>query len=264
MDREQIEIRYLELLNAGQDPMDDASIRRAVEADAALGDELLAMGRMIDALGDASRPEGADAMPDRDPIDAITTAFEEGYQQGRRAAVERPARHGASAWFPTIAVAAALVAFAAGIVWQRSESSSQLAAVETDVRQLRQTVAVSLLENESPAQRIRGLEWAAGVDEPSDELVAAMSNTLRADKSVTVRLATAEALNRYGSLPKVRRTIIDTMLGERDPLVQLQLIDLLINVRDAETIQALRALMDNPQTDDLVRQRASWALKETS
>ncbi len=264
MDREQIEIRYLELLNAGQDPMGDASIRQAVAADPALGRALLEMAHMMDALGEASRPEGANTMPDREPIAAIATAFEEGYQQGRRAAVERPARHGASAWFPSIAVAAAVLAFAAGSVWQRSESSSHLAAVETDVRQLRQTVAVSLLENESPAQRIRGLEWAAGIEEPGDELVAAMSNTLRADKSVTVRLATAEALNRYGSLPMVRRAIIDAMLGESDPLVQLQLIDLLITVRDAESIQALRVLMDDPMTDNLVRQRASWALKETS
>lgn len=264
MDREEIEIRFLELLNQGVDPMSDDAIRRAVEADPALGDELSAMGAMVDSLADASRPEGGDAPPSRESIDAIAAAFEEGYQQGRRATVERPVRRGGTGWVQAVAVAATVTAFFAGMVWQRSASSGELATVRQDVRELRQTVAVSLLENQLPTRRMQGLEWTAAIDEPGDELVGALSHALRTDESVTVRLATAETLDRFGGLPSVRHAIVDALLLERDPLVQLQLIDLLIGVRDTETTKALRRLENDPNTDHLVRQRVRWALKETS
>jgi len=309
MDREQIEIRYLEILNEGGNPMDDADIRRAVEEEPALEAKLASMGSMIEALADASWPEGEAPMT-REPIDAITKAFEEGLQQGRRAAIERPARRGVPAWIPTVAVAATVTAFVIGTVWQTNLSAPNrqatnmpqaTAPMEEQVAQspaadrmmertgadqfatvavgddaadpvvallaensnLKQTVAKSLLESGSPAQRMQGLEYTAAIDTPDDDLIDALSNTLRTDESVTVRLATAETLNRYGSLPTVRNTIIDALLTEKDPLVQLQLIDLLMDVRDAETLKALRSLEQNPDTDALVRQRVEWALKES-
>jgi hypothetical protein len=354
MDREQIEIRYLEILNQGGNPMDDADIRRAIADDPALEAELQGMGLMIDALADASLPEGSAAM-DREPIDAITKAFEEGLQQGRRADKERPARRGVPAWIPSVAVAATITAFFAGAFlmgpgairtdsaldasmremadmpqvnepaeerlsekpatdqmaarggrgfeaneagedggkderYQTLSRDSKLAgraiegarpaamdvvssmedasadpivALQVENHALKQTVARSLLESGSPAQRMQGLEYTAAIEKPDDELINALSNTLRTDASVTVRLATAEALNRYGSLPTVRNTIIDALLSEKDPLVQLQLIDLLMDVRDAETLKALRSLEQSDETDALVRQRVEWALKES-
>lgn len=336
MDREQIEIRYLEILNQGGNPMDDADIRRAVEAEPALAAELESMGVIIDALADASLPDG-DASMDREPIDAIAKAFEEGLQQGRRADKERPARRGLPAWIPPALVAATVTAFVVGAAWQRSsfeptsgqmtsapleeqmakpqatdeamdalssdtpvqmndevvtrggrkdEMSQRLAAsgsdmaiddatettgadsdrvadLEAQMRDLRQMVAVSMLESGSPAKRMQALEYTAAIDQPDDRLIDALGTTLRNDESVTVRLATAEALNRYGSLPTVRQTIIDALLTEKDPLVQLQLIDLLMNVHDAETLKALRSLEQSDETDALVRQRVEWALKES-
>jgi len=295
------------------------------------------MGVMIEALADASLPEG-DAPMDREPIDAIVKAFEEGLQQGRRADKERPARRGLPAWIPPVVVAATVTAFVVGVVWQRTNAPAvdQMAGAPTEERlakpqssdeafgelssnepvqmndevavrggrkdemyqilekgtadrgmaidsaadatgkdsdrvkelvaqnsMLQQTVAVSMLESGSPAKRMKGIEYTAAIDRPDDDLINALSNTLRTDESVTVRLATAEALNRYGSLPTVRQTIIDALLTEKDPLVQLQLIDLLMDVHDAETLKALRSLEQSDKTDAIVRQRVEWALKES-
>jgi hypothetical protein len=344
MDREQIEIKYLEILNQGGNPMDDVDIRRAVEEEPALRAELESMGSMIDALADASLPEG-DAPMDREPIDAIVKAFEEGLQQGRRADKERPARRGLPAWIPPAVVAATVTAFVIGAVWQHNSvqpaldqlssapveeqlekrqsadqatppsaspevalgdemnlrggrkdemfqrslegksaardmalddagdaigttgatgnDSDRVAALVAQNSMLQQTVAVSMLESGSPAKRMQGIEYTAAIDQPDAELIDALGSTLRNDKSVTVRLATAEALNRYGSLPTVRQTIIDALLTEKDPLVQLQLIDLLMDVHDAETLKALRSLEQSDKTDAIVRQRVEWALKES-
>jgi len=261
MNRDKLEARFVELLAAGREPLDDDDIRTAAEADsefAAHLDELRLFVSRFEEMEPPALREGAS-------IDFMTRAFDEGFAQGRLAAAGKAFKHSWSGVVTRLVPAAAFVFVGIALgafLMPRGAEDPELSRLRDDVQGLRQMVAVSLLAQDSPSQRLRGLQWTREVDEPEDKLVAALSNTLRADDNVNVRMAAADAMGQFAEVPAVRRTLIETVREEPDPLVQIQLIDVLLVVRGEEAVSALRRLMADPDMAYIVRVRAEEALTE--
>jgi hypothetical protein len=73
------------------------------------------------------------------------------------------------------------------------------------MRQLREMVSLSLMQQQSASDRLKGVSWTGQLDRPSGEVVAALLDALMHDPNVNVRLATIDALERFASREDVRR-----------------------------------------------------------
>jgi uncharacterized membrane protein YheB (UPF0754 family) len=142
--------------------------------------------------------------------------------------------------------------------------NGEINQLRADVHGLQETVAISLLDNNSASQRIRGLQWSQQVAEPGDRLITEMSETLRQDGNVNVRLAAADAMSRFTTNPRVRTALYETMLEERNPLVQVHLIDVIVVTGDRDTPFILERLLEKNDLTDVVRSKATVALTEMS
>jgi hypothetical protein len=178
----------------------------------------------------------------------------------------RDARPGwrASGWFQGAAAAAILVAgITAGRLSARpavTAPAPSIASLREEIRDMRQMVTLSLLQQQSAADRLRGVSWTGRIEQPDDSVVAALLDTLRYDTNVNVRLAAIDALRRFADRPDIRRATVDSLPAQTSPLIQLALIDFVVESNDREGVPLLRRLSTDPETDRSVRERAEWGL----
>jgi hypothetical protein len=143
-----------------------------------------------------------------------------------------------------------------------AESSPEIAAMRSELRELREMVSLSLMQQQSASERLKGVTWTGQLDRPSGEVVAALLDALMHDPNVNVRLATIDALERFASREDVRRGAIDAVSRQMSPLVQIALIDFMVKTNARDSVETLRRLARDPQANDAVRARAAWGLQQ--
>jgi hypothetical protein len=218
-------------------------------------------------------------IPDEQPSAASRERFEtmlQAYQTGRgdEGVTRRAPDKGTSIWSvfqwlrsPVGAVAwsIALVALGTylGLQLGSVKSNSQdLAALHTELANMRQMVALSMLQQQSASQRLEGVTWTRREGQLDPQVLTALMHTLRYDASVDVRLAALDALSRHAGQPQVRKTVVDALQEQQSPLVQVALIDQLVEWRDTEAAPRLEQLRQMPNLNPTVRQRADWAISK--
>jgi hypothetical protein len=142
------------------------------------------------------------------------------------------------------------------------DATQQLAAMRTEMHDLREMMSLSLMQQQSAAERLKGVSWTGQLDRPSGEVVSALLDALMHDPNVNVRLATIDALERFASQDEVRRGTIQAVRQQPSPLVQVALIDFMVKTHERESLPVLRQLAMDPQANDAVRARAAWGLQQ--
>ena len=190
----------------------------------------------------------------------------EAYQAGMAETPAAPLRSGGFAfgWWPARAVwqaAFSLALVAAGalgahILTRPPAPSPELAQLQAQVENLRQMVALSMLQDQSPSSRIRGVGYSAQMARPDREMEQALLYTLNHDANVNVRLSATDALEKLASNPGIRRALVDALPLQDSPLVEIALMDVFVETNDQAAIPAMRKLAQDAQTDESARQRA--------
>jgi hypothetical protein len=139
-------------------------------------------------------------------------------------------------------------------------ASSEVAQLRGEVGNMRQMVALSLMQQQSAGERLRGVSWAYRVESSDTEVLSALLSTVNNDQSVNVRMAAVEALHAFGASPVTRTAIVQSIPKQTSPLVQIALIDLLVDLRVTDAAPELKKLSSDETVDALVRERAKAAL----
>jgi hypothetical protein len=141
-------------------------------------------------------------------------------------------------------------------------SSPEIEAMRGEMRELREMVSLSLMQQQSASERLKGVTWTGQLDRPSGEVVSALLDALMHDPNVNVRLATVDALERFAAREDVRHGAIEAVNRQMSPLVQIALIDFMVKTNERESVATLRQLAQDPQVNDTVRARAAWGLQQ--
>jgi hypothetical protein len=209
--------------------------------------------------------EPAPAMKER--FQATLAAFEAGLEQGRLAAVARltPPRQALPRWAWQLAAGLAVLAIgliAGRALAPRPSETPEIAHLQGQVESLHQLVALSLLQQQSPASRLQGVTFAYQMAQPDPQVEQALLYAAGHDSNVNVRLSAVDALEKYIADPNVRRALPATLALQDSPLAQVALIDLVVKSKDRDCAPALRRLAGRPEADEAVRERAQWAIDE--
>jgi hypothetical protein len=145
---------------------------------------------------------------------------------------------------------------------QPRDSLSEIAAMRSEMRELREMVSLSLMQQQSANDRLKGVTWTGQLDRPSGAVISALVDALIHDPNVNVRLAAIDALERFASREDVRRAAIAAVDRQMSPLVQIALIDFLVKTNERQSAPTLRRLAQDPQVNDAVRSRAAWGLQQ--
>ena len=125
---------------------------------------------------------------------------------------------------------------------------------------MRQMVSLSLMQQQSASDRLKGVTWSSTLEQPGGEVVSALLDTLLHDPNVNVRLASIDALARFADQQQVRQGAVDALQSASSPMVQIALIDFVVGVRETRSIETLKKLAADPSLNEMVRMRASQGL----
>jgi HEAT repeat protein len=128
------------------------------------------------------------------------------------------------------------------------------------VENLHQMVAISMLQQQSPSARLRGVAYSEKIAQPDPQVLDALLQAVNHDSNVNVRLSAVDALQKFAAGPEVARAMVDSIPGQESPLVQIALLDMLVQLNARGVAPALTRISKDMQMDEMVRQRADWAL----
>jgi hypothetical protein len=184
-------------------------------------------------------------------------------------------RMGWSQWYrPAVTCAFSLLlvaAFLAGRAWVAPAPSvpdavqvENMNALRLELREMRQMLTLSLMQQQSATERLRGVSGSVQIDQPGNEIVRALVDTLLHDPNVNVRLAAVDALRRFSERDAVRRGTVQALEDLSFPLVQIAIIDFIVETKDKDAVDALRRLSEDTMANEAVRGRASWGVEQLS
>jgi hypothetical protein len=166
-------------------------------------------------------------------------------------------------WQIGLAAACLLLGFfAAPLVTGKREgaTSAELSQLRQEMSSMRQLVTLSLLQQQSAAERLRGVTWSYRAEPSDSEVLTALLRTVDEDTNTDVRLAAVDALRNFGDSPIARKGLVEALGRQNSPLVQIAIVDLLAELREPEAWTALRSLSQSAEVNENVRKRAAAAL----
>lgn len=129
----------------------------------------------------------------------------------------------------------------------------EVAELRDEIHSLSRLVTLSLLKQDSASERLRGVSFGRQAGAADERVLEALLDTLARDPDVNVRLAAVDALAQAVGRPQVRDQLLQEVVKQRSPMVQIALVDLLVTHDRAASRQRLLELAANPNLDETVR-----------
>ncbi len=171
---------------------------------------------------------------------------------------------------PIIYKAAAAVALVmlglAGGFWlnEKNRSANELAVLKREMRETKGMMMALLRNNQSASQRMLGANVALTISEADDEIVSALEETMLTDPNTNVRLAALEALSKFIDEPKVRSALAAALSKQDDPVVQIELIQLLVYMREKGVVNDLEKIIEDETNIQAVKDEAHSGILKLS
>lgn len=145
--------------------------------------------------------------------------------------------------------------------WQQQREMAELK------RQLQETksMMMAMMNNElSASQRMMGVSVANSLPQADDEITKALFDVLNEDPNTNVRLSALEALSKFHADPTVKRKLIQSLGIQKDPSVQIALIQLLVQIKEQSIMPQLKDIIEDDQSIKAVRDEAHTAILKLS
>jgi hypothetical protein len=229
-----------------------AEMREHLETCAGCAEEVPALERLWRQLGEPPAEPGPELRRRFDSM--LATAVAEKRDRRVVPLVRRSTRFGFSPAVMRFAAVAATLAIGVffGAELSSRRDAREMRQLRAEMRSLHETVALALLAERSPSERLRGVAYGRELSVEDESVAAALFETMLGDSNVNVRLAALDALRPLAGRASARPKLVAAVAAQESPLVQLSLIDLLLESDRAGARRDLAQLLDNPDLDPVV------------
>jgi HEAT repeat protein len=136
------------------------------------------------------------------------------------------------------------------------QQEKELAELKQQVDENRRVMMAMLENQQSASQRMTGLSVAYEMDKPDDEIVSVLVKTMNEDPNSNVRLAAMDALGKFSNETTVRHALIQSLSTQKDPIVQIALIQLLVKMKETGVVKQLEQMTKDASTMKAVKDEA--------
>jgi len=137
----------------------------------------------------------------------------------------------------------------------------QLGLLQKEVKEMKEAMLFTLIDNESASQRIKAVSYAEEIPDPDQKVIQVLIGTLNHDKSVNVRLAALYSLATFADSRSVRDSLVSSLPKQTEPIIQVMLINLLAEKKDNRAIAPIRDIISNKNTLPAVKDAAQKSLR---
>ena len=139
-----------------------------------------------------------------------------------------------------------------------SKQDQQLAALTSQVHELKQTMMLALVGKSLRIRTDKGGELSSEIKHADKEVIDALLATLNNDPNVNVRLSTLDALSHLANHPEVREGLIKSIAQQDSPLMQSAIADVMLKLQEKRSVKSFEELLKqkdlNPGVRDKIKQ----------
>ena len=229
----------------------EREFRQYVEEGHILMEEVEAMKKMQGVIGQSAPPQ---------PGSSLSEGFYSMLAEAKRA--EQPAQPGfleqlTQLFFSTVygrlafGVSILAVGLLAGM--NLGGSNAQIESVTIQLREMQETMMMSMLKEESATERLKGIQMSQELPKSNTQVTDALFMTLNNDESTNVRLAALEALTAYTNDAEIRQGLIKSITQQESPLMQVALAELMVELQERSSIDQFKQLLEKEETPEEVK-----------
>ncbi|MEN0049776.1 MAG: HEAT repeat domain-containing protein [Bacteroidota bacterium] len=137
----------------------------------------------------------------------------------------------------------------------------QIAQLAEELSETREMMMLTMLEQESTTERIKAVNLTKNMTTVSDQVTAALFETLNKDDNVNVRLVTLEALLPYTNNPKVRESLVQAIQHQNSPLVQIALAEVMVALQEKSSVEELKSLLQQEEMPVEVKEKIEESIE---
>lgn len=146
-------------------------------------------------------------------------------------------------------------------VYQGRAYREEIGVLNSEVREVRTMLVMTLLQRESAIDRLRAVNLTSSLPNDDDAVIHALLATLNNDPDVNVRLEAIDALLKRAGDPRVRRGLVDAIMQQTSPLVQVTLADAMVALQERRATTELKKLLEENSTNDEVRTKLKQSIE---
>ena len=172
-----------------------------------------------------------------------------------------------SPWALRIAAAVALVMIGVVIgnkISQDRQHDQEIATIKKELEDNKRIMMAMLDNQQSASQRVMGANVAYEMKQADEEIVDALVNAMNEDPNTNVRLTALEALGKFYQQGHVRSKLIKSLATQKDPVVQIALIRLLVQMKEKEVVNQLEKITRDGMTIKAVKDEAHSGILKLS
>ena len=163
------------------------------------------------------------------------------------------------------AVALVMVGITIGFwINKNQQREADLQALRKEVEVTKQMMMAMLDNRQSASQRMLGATVAFNMEKPDDEIVRVLTKTMNEDPNTNVRLAALEALGKFHQQNHVRKVLIASLATQKDPIIQIALIRLMVEMKEKEAVKELQRISTDIEAIPAVKDEAHAGLLKLS
>jgi PAS domain-containing protein len=154
------------------------------------------------------------------------------------------------------------IGFFMGSSKSTAQASEEIVALQAETLQLKEHITLALMDNSSASKRIQAVNYSEEIHQPNTKILNALIERMNNDSNVNVRLAAAEALFNYSQVELVQDAFIKALHLEKDPSLQIAMIQFLVKAQDKRALEPFQQLLDTPETPDFVKAQANLGMSQ--
>lgn len=144
------------------------------------------------------------------------------------------------------------------------QKDAQIREIGKEVTNLKEIMMLSMLEKESPTERLKAVSLTQDMDQASRTVTNALLQTLNNDDNVNVRLAALDALRPYSLQSDVREALIRSISRQDSPLVQVALAELMEALQAKSSVKELQKIIRDSNTPGDVKRKIQRSIEVLS
>lgn len=132
-------------------------------------------------------------------------------------------------------------------------SQSEVKKLSSEIQEMKQLMMLSMLENPIATERLKAVSYTQELNNVDDQVVDALLTTLNFDQNENVRLVTLEALIQLADNPKVREGLVQSLLKQESPLMQVALADAMVKLQEKRSVKHFKQMLQKENLNEAVK-----------
>ncbi len=167
-------------------------------------------------------------------------------------------------WKSYLQIAATILLVVSSFFFGKYQNEQQLDAqvAELKVENLasKQNTILALMNNQSASKRIQGVQYVEEFTNLEAEIIEALVKRMLNDGNTNVRLTAVNALQGFISSEKVKDGFIQALETEKNPTIQITLIQSLVKIQAKKALKPMQELLEQEETQPFVKEEIKIAL----